>query len=135
MAKQRIGGCFAPPLTDEILTKYRQLINAVPAKTQLREALEDCFSCCGKWWELPESTNGKGSPHLSGKGVMLDLDDNIKADLWDHIPWDEEIATFDKLFDGISPTSQRDLRNAAYHLLWHVRELNLDREPITTDKI
>ena len=27
------------------------------------------------------------------------------------------------------------LRDAAFHLLWHVKELDLDREPITTDKL
>lgn len=32
----------------------------------------------------------------------------------------------------IEPTP---IRNMAFHLLWHVRELNLDREPMTSDKI
>lgn len=135
MAKQRIGGTFAPPLTDELLASYRKMIDGVPAKTQLREALESCFACCAKWWDLPESTNGKATPHASGRGVILDLDAPVAEALWDRIPWEEELETYGKLFDGINPASERDLRNAAFHLLWHVRELNLDREPITNDKV
>jgi hypothetical protein len=136
MAKQqRVGGSFAPPLTDELLASYQALIEKVPDKTQLKEALVDCMACCRKWWELPESTGGVTTPHLSGRGVMVDLDDNIKADLWDHIPWEEEIATIAKLFDGIDPVADSSLRHAAFHLLWHVKELDLDREPITMDKI
>jgi hypothetical protein len=31
--------------------------------------------------------------------------------------------------------SQKSLRDAAFHLLWHVVELDKDREPITADKL
>lgn len=136
MAKlsQRIGGSFAPPLTDDLLAKYQTLINAVPAGQQLRDALNDCMACCRKWWDLPEST-GEGTPHLSGRGKVIDLDLPTAEALFDHIPWEEELDTFAKLFNEIDPQEKRDLRNAAFHLLWHVKELNMDREPITTDKL
>ena len=133
MSKQ-IGGSFAPPLSDEKLAAYQELINLVPEKTQLREALDTCMKCVMKWWELPESSSGS-KPHGSGRGALIELDDSIKSDLWDLIPWKEEIETIKKLFDGIEPVKDKALRNAAYHLLWHVIELDLDREPITNDKI
>lgn len=147
MSKQ-IGGSFAPPLSDEKLAVYQELINLVPEKTQLREALDTCMKCVKKWWELPESSSSS-KPHGSGRGALIELDDSIKSDLWDLIPWKEEIETIKKLFDEIKPNADtinpitdrvipnynRDLRNAAYHLLWHVVELDLDREPITNDKI
>jgi hypothetical protein len=68
-------------------------------------------------------------------GVVVPLDDPIAKELYDAIPWEHEIAGIQSLFDSIDRVSQRDLRNAAFHLLWHVKELNLDREPITNDKI
>lgn len=40
-----------------------------------------------------------------------------------------------ELFDSIDPVAQKDLRNAAFHCLWVARELDLGREPITTDKL
>jgi len=134
MAKQRIGGTFAPPLTDELLTSYQALINEVPAKTQLREALDECLACVRKWWELPES-GGSSRPHGSGKGTIVDLDTQCQEQLWDLIPWEEEIETIAGLFDKLDPIKEKTLRNAAFHLLWHVKELNLDREPITKDKV
>lgn len=133
MSKQ-IGGSFAPPLSDVKLAAYQELINLVPEKTQLREALDTCMKCVKKWWELPESSSGS-KPHGSGRGALIELDDSIKSDLWDLIPWKEEIETIKKLFDGIDSVRDKALRNAAYHLLWHVVELDLDREPITNDKI
>lgn len=131
---QRVGGSFAPPLTDELLAKYQLLIEAVSEKTQLREALNECMACCKKWWEIPES-NGARVPHMSGKAMMTPLDVAHQETLWDYIPWEEEIVIIDQQFEKLHPVNQKELRNCAYHLLWHVRELNLDREPITADRI
>jgi hypothetical protein len=36
------------------------------------------------------------------------------------------------LFDGLRAG---ELRNAAFHLLWFCKELTLDREPLTVDKL
>jgi hypothetical protein len=54
--------------------------------------------------------------------------------IWDHVPWDHELDGIQRLFDAI-PASQKDLRNAAFHLLWYAKELAHDREPITQDKL
>jgi hypothetical protein len=67
--------------------------------------------------------------------LIVDLDEQIAKDLWDHIPWDEELDVIAAEFEKISNETHRDLRNAAFHLLWHAKELVRDREPITTDKL
>lgn len=147
MAKTFFGGSFAPPLTDEILAEYQGLINQVPEKTQLRDALDRAFSCVSKWWELPES-DGVPKPHpVNGEtgtvnGVtrklavqIVPLNEEFQKQLWDDIPWDDEIASWGRLFEGISATDNKKLRDAAHHLLWHVVELSRDREPITNDRI
>lgn len=127
----RIGGSFAPPLTDELLDKYELLANA--ATGPVRDGMLVCLRCCRKWWDLPEST-GDGRPHPSGRGVIVDLDAEFAEQLDEHIPWQHEIAALQGLFDGLDPAG-KELRNAAFHLLWHVIELNNDREPMTADKI
>lgn len=129
-----IGGSFAPPLSDETLEGYRKLIDAVPERSQLRDALEAVYRCSTAWWEQPEST-GDGKPHASGRGTVVALEKPIAEALWEHIPWREELDTFAALFDTISNETEKPLRDCAHHLLWHARELDLDREPITTDKL
>ena len=128
-----IGGSFAPPLSDDILAAYRALIDALPA-SPIKDAMLTLHNCCAQWWEQPEST-GEGKPHPCGRGCMVALDAPIAAALWDHVPWAEELAMMQALFDGIDPVAQRDLRNAAFHLLWHAKELEMDREPMTADKL
>lgn len=90
MATQHVGGSFAPPLTDELLTRYAEL--AAQAEPQVADAMHTLLKCCRAWWELPEST-GAGRPHLSGLGTIIDLDADIATSLWDLIPWDYEIET------------------------------------------
>ncbi len=146
-AGPHLGGSFAPPLSDELLAKYKAMVEALAA-SPVKEAMEKLLHCCGVWWDLPESNNGS-KPHPVGVGVIRNLDEAHKRALWDHIPWSHrsnpkdaadqpirgELDHIGELFDTISNDSQRDLRNAAHHLLWHVVELDLDREPMTTDKI
>jgi hypothetical protein len=132
MATRRFGGSFAPPLTDELLAEYKATIDTLPASA-LRDALGVLHNCCVQWWEQPDSV-GEGKPHPSGRGVIVDLDPEIAKALWDHIPWKEELDATQKLCDAI-PADQKDLRKCAFHLLWHARVLDLDREPITTDKL
>jgi hypothetical protein len=131
--KQWLGGSFAPPLTDDKLSQYAALVAELPEKTRLREALEGLLNCCRQWWELPESTS-PGRPHPVGVGLIVDLDDSIAATLWEHIPWDDELAAIQAQLDGIDPANA-PLRDAAFHLLWHVKELASDREPLTADKL
>lgn len=130
-----VGGSFAPPLTDDLMAAYRAMFDKVDPQSQLRAALDVCYACCSKWWELPESTNGNTKMHPTGRGVIQALDDSIAKDLWEHIPWTSEIDTFANLFERISNETNKPLRDAAHHLLWHVRELDLDREPLTKDKL
>lgn len=129
----RFGGSFAPPLTDEKLAAYKALIDAQPA-SHLKDALNTVLACSEAWWVAPEST-GKGIPHPSGSGFIVDLDAEIAKSLFDVIPWKQELDMFQTLFDGIDNSSERALRDAAFHLLWHARELENDREPITHDKL
>ena len=145
MAKQQFGGSFAPPLSDDLLASYQQMTDALPAQSPIRDAMGKLLACCKLWWELPEST-GNGRPHPSGRGLIIDLDKQIADSLWDAIPWGgqkledgtvapDELGGYGKLFDSIDPKKDRELRNAAFHLLWHVTELHLDREPLSSDKL
>jgi hypothetical protein len=133
MAKQRIGGSFAPPLSDETIVHYKSI--ALGASPEVREAMQVLLNCVERWWALPESGPEGSRPHPSGRGTIVPLDDPIAAELEPHIPWKHELEMYQKLFDGIDPVSQRDLRNAAFHVLWHAKELELDREPLTADKL
>lgn len=138
-AVKHAPACFAPPLSDEKLAEYGILIATVAGGTQLREVLDNLLACCMAWWELPESgrTDGEILRVLHG-GKTLDLktrpleDDHATA-LDPHLPWDDELVSYGKLLDGISPTAQKPLRNAAFHLLWHVVEMARGREPMTSD--
>lgn len=130
--QDRVGGSFAPPLTDELLSRYETLIYGTDAQTQIGEALRSVLNCVKHWWSLPESTGGRKIAHPSGKGVILPLDEPIATELFDSIPWTDDLNTFQKLFDE---QLSGDIRHAAFHLLWHVKELDLDREPITSDKV
>lgn len=133
MAKApRTGGSFAPPLTDEKLAAYASLADG--ASPEVKDAMGTCLACVKKWWDLPFSGPTGSTPHPSGVGTIVPLDEPIAAALEPHIPWKHEIAAIQWLFDNI-PAGQKELRDAAFHLLWHVIELDLDREPITADLI
>lgn len=134
MPVQHVGGSFAPPLTDELLTRYAAV--ATQAEPQVADALNALLKCVRAWWELPEST-AAGSPHPSGRGMIVELEKGVASSLWPLIPWGHEIAAIQGLFDKLpsDTDAQKALRNAAFHLLWHVIELDKDREPITNDKV
>lgn len=134
MPKQRIGGTFAPPLSDELLASYKAMIDALP-DSPVKEAMGTLHTCCAKWWELPDSP-GAGVPHPTGASIAIVAlsADNARV-LWDHIPWKEELNMMTELFERINPRTERPLRNAAFHLLWHAIELEMDREPLTSDRL
>lgn len=132
MLGQRAGGSFAPPITEEQLAAYQALADS--AEAEVREAMLTLHNCVAQWWELPESTV-EGQPHASGRGVIVPLTNDLKAQLFDAIPWSRELKSMGELFEQLDAATQRDLRNAAFHLLWYVNELNLDREPISLDKL
>jgi hypothetical protein len=88
---------------------------------------------------------------------------HIKS-LWALVPWDYECRAMAELFEALPPGTREvetlldppagstkgpskatrnevtdpaayELRNAAFHLLWHAMELTRDREPLTADKL
>lgn len=140
MARRFIGGSFAPPLTDAKLAAYRDLIDALPPSA-VRDALDTLHKCCAEWWELPESSGTETRPHAVGIGTVVDLDEPSKTALYDLIPWAHELNAMGGWTDatgyhaGLFDDLRGELRDAAFHLLWHVKELDLDREPITNDKL
>jgi len=134
MAKQHIGGSFAPPLSDGLLAEYRARIDALPA-SPVRDAMDALHKCCAAWWELPESTGTKTTAHPVGVGTIVELGDAEQKALYDLIPWEHELSAMRPLFEGISAATDKALRDAAHHLLWHAVELNQDREPLTADKL
>jgi len=155
MPQSRIGGAFAPPLTDELLAKYRTTIDDMPAGP-IKDALDSLLPCCEEWWDLPEPNGTKTKPHPVGVGTIVSLQDDHKHVLDEHIPWEHELKAIQDLFDalptGVTPPGQEQfvygvrravvidpaakaLRDMAFHLLWHVRELDFGREPLTADKL
>ena len=84
------------------------------------------------WWQLPESTTEGDTLHKSGRAILMPLDKKVKQALWDDLPWDEEVELIQQELEQL-PSGP--VRNAAFHLLWHVKELNLDREPLTLDRL
>lgn len=134
--------CFAPPLTDELIARYEAVAAALPdARGEVRDALRECLKAVRLWWELPESAGDRDDAHLAirhrGRDVrvrLTSLTPDLREKLYDAIPWPYEIAAMQRLFDAIDP-AERELRDAAFHLLWVVKELNADREPLTQDKL
>jgi hypothetical protein len=148
--------CFAPPLTDELLDHYAALADAAPGP--VRDAMGECLAAVRAWWDLPESTRqdverwtlNQPPPNLppekrerfaasvagrpKGFTVVPLEESHVKA-LWDLVPWRYEIEAMQGLFDGIDPVGAKELRDAAFHLLWFVTELERDREPVTQDKL
>lgn len=128
----RVGGSFAPPLSDELLAAYHA--QALEAPEEIRDAMLKLHACAAQWWELPEST-GDGKPHPSGRGYVVALDEPIATALWESIPWTRELDMMAALFEGIDAKTHKSLRDAAFHLLWFAKELDLDREPMTSDRL
>lgn len=132
--------CFAPPLSDELLAEYRATIAAVPAGTELRDALDTLLKCVEAWWALPESKADPDARRLAirhrGKDVrvpLTPLEDQYVQKLWDVTPWFRELKAMTPLFHALDPKDP--LRTCAIHLRWHCKELTLDREPLTQDKL
>ena len=125
--------CLAPPLTDELLAAYAVL--ADDAGGPVGDAMRTLLGCSRAWWDAPESdlqAIGEAVSSSGRRAPVVPLTDDLKAALFDAIPWGHELRAMAVLFDEI-PLGP--LRDAAHHLLWFANELNLDREPITSDKL
>jgi len=136
--------CLAPVLTDESLDRYRQLAASAPGP--VRDSMLACLVAVDHWWELPASTRtdgdrlkllrrvAAGEPRTETVYDLVPLEDAHREQLDELIPWSHEIAAMQGLFDTI-PAEQKELRDAAFHLLWHLKELDLGREPATLDRL
>jgi hypothetical protein len=128
----RVGGSFAPPLDAAKLSAYEALANT--ADPQVRDAMLALVRMARKFNETPPSDE-PGTPHPSGRGRAVPLKAAEIERIEDVVPWQEELDMFASLFDRIDARTQKALRDAAFHLLWLARELGLDREPMTADKL
>lgn len=134
MNPARIGGSFAPPLDDARLEAYREL--AEKASPQVAEAMNALLAMADAYNERPESEEEPaGTPHPSGRGTITPLAEGEVERLWDVVPWEDELAMYGQVFDRIDAGTDKATRDAAFHLLWYGRELNLDRIPMTTDRL
>jgi hypothetical protein len=125
-----VGGSMAPPLDAAKLAAYRKLAEDAPE--QAGGAMAALLDMADAYLGGPAAKDrGKkaGTPHPSGAGAVVPLDDAEVKRLWDVVPWNEELEMYAKVFDAIDPIAEKKLRDAAFHLLWLGRELFLDREP------
>jgi hypothetical protein len=139
--------CFAPPLTDELLAGYHELVDALDP-SPVRDALTELLVCVDAWWELPVSTRSDVERlKIRHQGTLINVvitpleAEQITA-LYDVTPWDYELDALSNpapsqggkpgLFDDLP---EGDLRNAAFHLLWYAREITRDREPLTAETL
>lgn len=130
-ARTQIGGSFAPPITADLLSEYRAAA-AAAGDQKIKDAMLQLCDMVELFQQTPASRNG-GTPHPSGLGLMVPLEDAEVQRIWDAVPWDYECDAIQSLFDTLSPESP--LRTPAFHLLWMAKELTQDREPMTTDKL
>jgi hypothetical protein len=130
--KSYIGGSFAPPLDAEKLATYNAL--AHDASEQIGEAMHKLIDMVTLFQQTPASS-AEAKPHPVGVGVIQKLEEAEIKRIWDVVPWREECDMYAKLFDGIDATTNKPLRDAAFHLLWFAYELTSDREPCTCDKL
>ena len=136
---RHIRGTFAPPLTNEKLQEYSELADNAPGS--IKEKMKNLIEMVLVFRETPDSKN-EGRPHPSGRGFIIPLEQKEIERIWDYVPWNDdgedhinECNMIGELFEKIDRATNRELRNAAFHLLWFARELAMDREPITSDKI
>ena len=127
----RIGGSFAPPLTEDRLASYEITINGVEDNA-VKEAMLEMQRCVRRWWELPLSSGVGSFEHPLQIATVVPLDQPIADNLDPLIPWPHQLDATQALFDKLP---EGTVRNVAFHLLWFVKELDMGREPITSDLI
>jgi len=133
--------CFAPSLTDEKLASYESLITGM-GESETKDALLVLLRCVKAWWVLPESSRTDGDPFsIMHQGSLVQYKtkplepDQVKA-IWDATPWMRELNTLSTpQDDGLLDSLAGEIRDVAFHLLWHCKEITLDREPLTSDKL
>lgn len=103
MAKQ-FGGIFAPPITKEKLDKYK-LLAATAQPPIVKEWMEKLITMVEVFQQTPDSPQ-PGTPHPSGRGVIVPLEKKEIDRIWDHVPWKEELDLISEIFDKL-PTGTR----------------------------
>lgn len=126
---QRLGGSFAPRIDEEKLEQYRQLAGNVQDQ-RCSDYMLKLVEMLDLFYETPDSTL-PGTKHPIA-GMVVPLEDAETTRIWDKVPYSDECDLIGKAFDILPPGEQR---NAAYHLLWYARELTLDREPMTQERV
>jgi hypothetical protein len=134
MTPRQVGGSFAPPLDDAKMGAYRAAV-AQQSAGPVKDALAALLACCARWWDLPEPQGTRTWDHPSGRGAVVGLEEAHARELDDLIPWAHELDAMQTLFEGIDAAQNKPLRDIAFHLLWHVKELDRGREPLTSDKL
>ncbi len=134
--------CFAPELSDSKLESYKELIEDHEDR-EVKDMLSGMLSCVSQWWELPESKQ-------EGRKWVLNRTDGDEAhfmevplekehikELWEVTPYMRELNTYSNP-EGTGPLDKLpngELRDCAFTLLWYCKEITLDREPISQDKV
>lgn len=95
----QIGGCFAPPLTDELLTSYDAKINNLEPQSRARDILQKLLALVWAWWNLPES-NGKASRGPFG-AMAMPLDPKVAEELAELTPWTAELQAYEAALDEL----------------------------------
>ena len=121
----------------ERLAVYKGYADAAEPQTAeamraLARLIEEWHAVQGEHAKTPKRMGG--AAHPSGTGQVVSLHPDEVSRLWDAVPWNEELEMFGRIFDRIDPQGNKELRDAAFHLLWYGRELFLDRVPMTTDR-
>lgn len=132
-AQPRFGGSFAPPIDADTVDRYRVLAEAA-GNEMIAGYMRDLCRMVATFQETPKSRKAP-KPHPSGVGQIVKLEAAEVDRIFDVVPWPAECDLIGQAFDKLHPVHQRDVRNAAFHLLWYARELAQDREPITTDTL
>lgn len=132
-APVRFGGSFAPPIDEAKLARYRALADGV-GDAMIGGYMRDLCDMVALFRQTPDSTR-PATPHPSGRGAIVPLEEDEIARIWNAVPWPRECDVMGEAFDRLDPQREKDTRDAAFHLLWFARELTQDREPITTDRL
>ncbi len=126
-----IVGTFAPVITPELLSTYRTIVEEQAPK-EIRQELLNLCQMMEVFQETPESQEPK-EPHPTNTGFVQRLSEAEIRRIDSFVPWDWEIKALARQCRDLPPKSAT--RKAAYHLLWYARELTLDREPCTRNKL
>lgn len=142
-ATPRIGGTFAPPIDAELLSSYRKIAAGLP-DSPVADGIRKLCDMVETFQQTPASPL-QGTPHpvgrvrtpagIIGVPMIVPLEESEVKRIWDAVPWEHEIDALGKVFDSIPNETDKPTRDAAFHLLWFARELSLDREPMTTDRL